>query len=195
MAHGRILGALSGKKKRAAVVLASTVRRRFGELLHHVRDRVAHDRDAMGEMLSTEITGVTEIGKAIVGQRRHGIAVAFSQCLQGRGIPRADGQNRITAWVLRLLASRRLRCLGYNDMGVGAADAEGTDPAGPFAPALGPWAQFERNIKRGLLPVERWIGGIEVQMRRNLTMLYLKYQLHQAGNTCCRFKMADIRFD
>ena len=80
-------------------------------------------------------------------------------------------------------------------MGIAAAEAERTDTGDPFSVDRLPVGEPGGNHERVFLPgdVRTWL--LQMQVRRNLSMLEHQHDLQQARNPGCGFKVAEVGLD
>ena len=80
-------------------------------------------------------------------------------------------------------------------MGVGPAEAEGTDAGPPRASARRPRPRLVGDGDGQVRPLDEWIRAVEIQMPWNGFVLQRQHHLDEARDAGRRLEMADIGLD
>ena len=122
-------------------------------------------------MRTAGIGAEADVSQGKIGLSPEVRLIAGGQLSQGLGSFGRQGQNVERAFGFRGRAYGPAGCFFQDDMGIGAAHAEGTDAGqARFIPGR-PGDELGRDPKRKLIPGDVGIGLLEVQMRRNLLAL------------------------
>ncbi len=191
--HPQVLRSLAGKQEGdlGAILLTQRLLRSCGgELLPACFRVVGHDRQAV-----MEVGAACGGGKADIGQRIGTIGqifvVAAGEFLQGRLVLCREDQEVLGA-VRGEIPPGRFGCLFQDDMGVGAAEAEGTDPCDPPALDGRPGGTLGGNGQGEFLPGNERIGVVQVQVGRDFAVLQRQNDLDQAGDPRGGFQVPQI---
>ena len=150
----------------------------------------SHQGDAFGKVVATHSSRVAERVK--IRRCLQHLQVACSQFRQRRWVTQREGQQPVRPPGRGL--GRRAGRRGFQDqVGVGAAQAEGADPS--HAPLCRPRLQCSGHAHHHLLPVKMGGGVGQMQMGGNLAMLQRQHGLHETCNACRSFQMANVGLD
>src|SRR5262245_1455931 len=113
--------------------------------------------------------------------------------LQGRLTARRDDQRLSRP---RTSAGSRSRGFFQDQMGVGAADAEGTDAGASWLAGLGsPGLQAVVDVERRGGEINLRVGLVEVKGGRELSVFESEDGLDEASDACGGVEVADVALD
>ena len=205
--HAGVLGPLAGKqeghRRRHGARPAGGDAQRIGALegVRRVREAGADHRPPRGERPAPNVEGVGDVGQleglgggagaiALPEPRRQPRRrpVEGGRRLGGEGqeLPGADARLRAG------VAANRRRLL-QDDVGVGAAEAEGAHPRPPRLLARRPVGQLRGDVDRRGGEVELGVRGPVVEGRRDLAVLERQHRLDQPGHAGGDVQVTQVR--
>ena len=199
-AHARVLRALPRKDERhgrrvgLGGGLVRTASRGTGQRLCRLGNGRGHDRNTMTHCRAPDGQCPGHIGEHGVGMllkpfRQRGAAGG-----QRRG--RTRGEHQQLRFTYRCVADCPRRGFGHDDVGVGAAHAEGRHPGNTRTLGLrGPRRELFDHLERGRCKIDTRIGPFVVKGRGQTALADCMYRFYQPGKAGRGIQVADVGLD
>ncbi len=154
------------------------------------------DRQAVLQVLAAAGEGVAEVGEAdgFVFTREFGPDVP-GELGQRLGVTGGQGQDAELPGRGTLHTGRADRCLLEQDVGVGAAEAEGVDPGAGRPLVLRPVGDRGGDLVGQGVEVDGRVDLVQVDVRRDRPVLQAQHRLDEAGDPGGGLRVPDVRLD